>query len=443
MRSCSLRGTLPLNTSASVPRLMPRVERAHERLVRGRRGQRLRANLAAARLGDPECARVLGAFRHLKRVPLERSARAAYLQTGRQACKRHALMPIPPVVDAQRRPRSPARRWPRGAAAAVALAVLRRPSARRRCSRADSATARSCSRAAVLAGGRRRAVAVARCSAARRRDVRCRQFGDARARRADRIARRPARRRAAAALGWMLVGLGVVAVALDGVDGVLARSRNEASAFGARFDMETDALLILVLAALVWQHGKAGAWILAAGLRAICSSRRAGPSAGSAPRCRRAGAARPCASCRSCRCSARSRPSSCRRGAPRSRSRGSRRSSGRSASTFVGSRGTRDREAAMMRSTPAFRAAVGRASRRAGRLECRADVSQRLADAMDPPARRALARARRAVARARRMDVVRAAARHQDARSADAARAWHWCSAATPRSRRPLCMAGP
>jgi phosphatidylglycerophosphate synthase len=50
------------------------------------------------------------------------------------------------------------------------------------------------------------------------------------------------------------------------VDGALARRRNEASAFGARFDMETDALLILVLAALVWQLGKAGVWILLAGL---------------------------------------------------------------------------------------------------------------------------------------------------------------------------------
>jgi phosphatidylglycerophosphate synthase len=68
------------------------------------------------------------------------------------------------------------------------------------------------------------------------------------------------------ALGWLLVGLGTLGVALDGVDGALARGRNEASAFGARFDMEVDALLILVLAALVWQHDKAGAWILAAGL---------------------------------------------------------------------------------------------------------------------------------------------------------------------------------
>jgi len=67
-------------------------------------------------------------------------------------------------------------------------------------------------------------------------------------------------------LGWMLVALGAVAAALDGFDGALARGRGEASEFGARFDMETDALLILTLAALVWQHGKAGVWILLAGL---------------------------------------------------------------------------------------------------------------------------------------------------------------------------------
>jgi phosphatidylglycerophosphate synthase len=68
------------------------------------------------------------------------------------------------------------------------------------------------------------------------------------------------------AAAWLAVVLGTAAVALDGVDGALARHRREASEFGARFDMETDAILILVLAALVWQHGKAGAWILAAGL---------------------------------------------------------------------------------------------------------------------------------------------------------------------------------
>lgn len=68
------------------------------------------------------------------------------------------------------------------------------------------------------------------------------------------------------ALGWTVVALAVINIALDGVDGWLARRRNEATAFGARFDMETDALLILVLAALVWQLDKAGIWILAAGL---------------------------------------------------------------------------------------------------------------------------------------------------------------------------------
>ena len=60
--------------------------------------------------------------------------------------------------------------------------------------------------------------------------------------------------------------LAVVAAALDGVDGWLARRTHTASRFGARFDMETDALLILVLAVLVWQYGKAGAWVLSSGL---------------------------------------------------------------------------------------------------------------------------------------------------------------------------------
>jgi phosphatidylglycerophosphate synthase len=65
---------------------------------------------------------------------------------------------------------------------------------------------------------------------------------------------------------WLGVVLASVATMLDGVDGWLARRTGLASAFGARFDMETDALLILVLSMLVWQHGKAGAWVLACGL---------------------------------------------------------------------------------------------------------------------------------------------------------------------------------
>jgi phosphatidylglycerophosphate synthase len=65
---------------------------------------------------------------------------------------------------------------------------------------------------------------------------------------------------------WAVVmGAGILA-ALDGLDGWLARRTGLASAFGARFDMETDAFFILVLSVLVWQHGKAGAWVIACGL---------------------------------------------------------------------------------------------------------------------------------------------------------------------------------
>ena len=46
----------------------------------------------------------------------------------------------------------------------------------------------------------------------------------------------------------------------------LARRLGLSSAFGARFDMETDALLIVVLALLVWRFDKAGYWVLLAGL---------------------------------------------------------------------------------------------------------------------------------------------------------------------------------
>ena len=58
----------------------------------------------------------------------------------------------------------------------------------------------------------------------------------------------------------------VVVSALDGVDGWLARRHQIASSFGARFDMEIDALLILVLAILVTEFEKAGPWVIVSGL---------------------------------------------------------------------------------------------------------------------------------------------------------------------------------
>ena len=60
------------------------------------------------------------------------------------------------------------------------------------------------------------------------------------------------------------VGLG--ATVLDGMDGWLARHAGMASAFGARFDVEIDALLIQALAILAWRYGKAGPWVLLSGL---------------------------------------------------------------------------------------------------------------------------------------------------------------------------------
>jgi phosphatidylglycerophosphate synthase len=62
------------------------------------------------------------------------------------------------------------------------------------------------------------------------------------------------------------VGASIAATLLDGVDGWLARRDRTASRFGARFDMEIDALLILALSVLAWRHDKAGAWVVASGL---------------------------------------------------------------------------------------------------------------------------------------------------------------------------------
>ncbi|MBN1240164.1 MAG: CDP-alcohol phosphatidyltransferase family protein, partial [Gammaproteobacteria bacterium] len=64
----------------------------------------------------------------------------------------------------------------------------------------------------------------------------------------------------------LAVVVATVALILDGVDGSLARRVGAESAFGARFDMETDAIAVLVLALLVWHFDKAGAWIVLSGL---------------------------------------------------------------------------------------------------------------------------------------------------------------------------------
>ena len=62
------------------------------------------------------------------------------------------------------------------------------------------------------------------------------------------------------------VGAVVALFLLDGLDGPVARARGEASTFGAAFDMETDALSVMVLGLLLWQHGIVALWVLVAGL---------------------------------------------------------------------------------------------------------------------------------------------------------------------------------
>jgi phosphatidylglycerophosphate synthase len=74
--------------------------------------------------------------------------------------------------------------------------------------------------------------------------------------------------RPAAGIGlrWLVVVAASAALCLDWAVGHLARRLGTATRFGARFDMETDAILILALAALAWSFGQAGAWVLASGL---------------------------------------------------------------------------------------------------------------------------------------------------------------------------------
>ncbi|MGY1617309.1 CDP-alcohol phosphatidyltransferase family protein [Geodermatophilus sp. SYSU D00691] len=63
-------------------------------------------------------------------------------------------------------------------------------------------------------------------------------------------------------VGW-LVPLAVVALVLDGVDGRVARRTRTVSALGARFDVEVDSFLVLVLS--VYVARELGPWVVAVG----------------------------------------------------------------------------------------------------------------------------------------------------------------------------------
>ena len=66
--------------------------------------------------------------------------------------------------------------------------------------------------------------------------------------------------------GWAVAGVATVALALDGVDGFLARRSGLSSDFGARFDMEVDAALALILALHAMTGSAIGAEVLVLGI---------------------------------------------------------------------------------------------------------------------------------------------------------------------------------
>lgn len=64
---------------------------------------------------------------------------------------------------------------------------------------------------------------------------------------------------------WWIIAVSTVAMVLDGFDGWVARRSGSATPFGARFDMELDAALLMALSVLVWRSGAAGPWVLLIG----------------------------------------------------------------------------------------------------------------------------------------------------------------------------------
>ena len=64
---------------------------------------------------------------------------------------------------------------------------------------------------------------------------------------------------------WWIIALSTVALVMDGFDGWVARRTASSTPFGARFDMELDAFLLMALSVLVWQDGRVGIWVLLIG----------------------------------------------------------------------------------------------------------------------------------------------------------------------------------
>jgi phosphatidylglycerophosphate synthase/uncharacterized membrane protein YbhN (UPF0104 family) len=66
--------------------------------------------------------------------------------------------------------------------------------------------------------------------------------------------------------GWHLAAVAAAVLLLDAVDGWVARRTGQSSAFGASYDVEADALLVMTITMLLFTRGIAGVWVLLAGL---------------------------------------------------------------------------------------------------------------------------------------------------------------------------------
>lgn len=64
---------------------------------------------------------------------------------------------------------------------------------------------------------------------------------------------------------WWTIGISALAMVLDGIDGWISRRTACTTMFGARFDMELDAFLILILSVFVWRSGNTGGWVILIG----------------------------------------------------------------------------------------------------------------------------------------------------------------------------------
>lgn len=65
---------------------------------------------------------------------------------------------------------------------------------------------------------------------------------------------------------WLLAAIALTILLLDALDGRLARRFGGEGAFGARYDMESDALFVLSLSYVLFSRGVGGSWVLLAGL---------------------------------------------------------------------------------------------------------------------------------------------------------------------------------